>query len=125
MTKNIKIRILIATLLLIFGLTIWQISLNPAQKVSSNSQIDIVPLFSSKTKQYSPSEVRIKAGTKARITENINAIADRINTAVIKDYIINKKISQDKNIIKFMIDGPSNYEIRCANFKDKTKLSTK
>lgn len=120
--KNLMIPIVIASLLLIFGLTFWFISSSSTQKVSPNGQTEIVKLSSSQSGQYSPSELRVKAGTKVRIEGDTKTLVGGMDTVVIEDYGVNKKISQNDNIIEFMADKPGEYEVRCANYMGNAKL---
>jgi len=123
MTKrNLIIPAVIMGLVLILGLTFWYVSSNQTQKVLPNGQTEIVKLSSSPTGQYNPSEIRVKAGTNVRIEGDIETLIGGMDTVVIKDYGISKKISQNDNVIEFVADKPGEYEVRCANYMGNAKL---
>lgn len=81
-----------------------------------------VKLFSGDGGQYSPKEIRVKIGSTVRIEGDPETLVGGMDTVVIEDYGVRKKIAPGDNIIEFVANKPGSFEIICANGMGNGKL---
>ena len=63
--------------------------------------------------RYTPSEIRVKLGTKVRIVGDISTLTGCMTTVNIDGYGISKLMSAGDNVIEFTADKAGTFPIHC------------
>ena len=84
----------------------------PAASAAGNGSIQTFTLGFDGT-QYTPAEIRVKQGTKVRITADPGSLTGCMSTVNIDGYGISKFIKPGDNVIEFTADTAGTFPIHC------------
>ncbi len=64
--------------------------------------------------QYTPAEIRVKAGTKVRIEADPRTFVGCMSNLLIDGYNVQKRISTGDNVVEFVADKPGTFGMHCG-----------
>lgn len=111
MKQQYNLFIIMGAIVLILGLS----GCSSAQDVALTPSGQTIKLVSTESGQYEPAVMKVKLGDTVRIEGDRETLIDGMDTVVIADYNINKKISPNDYSIEFTADKVGDFTINCAN----------
>lgn len=120
--KKIIILFTVLSLIIFAGCTSVNENNTNIKKVAPNGETKTVNLSFGSEMVYTPSEIRVKAGTKVIIEGDTKTLIDGMDTIIIEGYDLSKKIKEGDNKLEFIADVPGEFEIHCENQMGNGKL---
>lgn len=93
-----------------------------AIRTPPNGEVQTVKLSVDSNYVYSPQVITVKAGTTLRIEADPKTNVGGMDSVIIDDYKVSKKITPQDNVLEFVADTPGTFNIHCANGMGDGKL---
>jgi plastocyanin domain-containing protein len=81
-----------------------------------------ITLKADTTGQYTPAIIKVKTGDVVRIEGDAETLVGGMDTVIIEEYNIEKKIAPEDNMIEFAATKPGEFSVHCANGMGNGKL---
>jgi hypothetical protein len=81
-----------------------------------------IKLVASDTGQYTPDVIRVKQGSVVRIEGDPETLVGGMDTVIVDDYGVQKKIAPNDNVLEFTADKQGEFLVHCANGMGNGKL---
>jgi plastocyanin domain-containing protein len=119
---NMNTEIIIGGILIL--LVAWIFFMNPGgsgtgsnvtdkQIFGANDTVANIALALGSNGYYSPQEIRVKVGTKVRLSGDTNTLRGCMSTVIIDGYDVRKRMVAGDNTVEFVADKPGVYGISC------------